>query len=76
MCDTFRKQSYSNSAPKVWEVGLNRDRGKGVKQEGNGPLDSRAKVMISDKKFGFIYLSGFLKPSMLKSGFLKPRIIS
>ena len=27
------------------------------KQEDNGPLDSRAKVMISDKKFCLIYLS-------------------
>ena len=30
------------------------------KQEGNGPLDSRAKVMISDKKFGLTELRKFL----------------
>ena len=29
---------------------------KESKQEGNGPLDSQAKVMISDKKCGPIYL--------------------
>ena len=31
-----------------------------TEQEGNGPLDSRAKVMISDKKFGLTELRKFL----------------
>ena len=51
------------------------------KQEGNGPLDSRAKVMISDKIFGLVYLKSetikllmhieFLKVKFLKTQFLK-----
>ena len=32
------------------------------KQEGNGPLDSRAKVMISNKKFGLIWFRCFSGP--------------
>ena len=61
-----------------------RDGGRRVishEQEGNGPLDSRAKVMIFDKKYGLIYVleiyqspmcqTSFLKPSILQSGFSK-----
>ena len=33
-----------------------------MEQEGNGPLDSRAKVMISDKKFGLIWFRCFSGP--------------
>ena len=46
-----------------------------VKQEGNGPIDSRAKVMISDKKCGPIYLKYPKKTKSLKSSFLKTSIL-
>ena len=42
-------QLYSTGTSKSM---LTRFREYEVKQEGNGPLDSRAKVMIPDNKYG------------------------
>ena len=47
-----------------------------IKQEGNGPLDSRAKVMISDERYILeIRKHTFITLSFLKSSFLKSRFL-
>ena len=45
------------------------------KQEGNGPLDSRAKVIISDKIFGLVYLKSETVKLHMHVEFLKVKFL-